>query len=69
MPKQKQFIVYNDDIVMFIYIPEDDDHAIATKRAGVYSFKEAKNLIINNLRTKFERDLADIESLTYKDFQ
>lgn len=69
MPKQnKKFIVYTNDVDMYVYIPEDDDHAVSTKRATVLTFKEAKELILKNLKEKYERDVSDITSLTYKDF-
>lgn len=70
MPKYtKQFVVFDNDINMYVYIPEDDDHALATKRATLHDFKEAKALIIKNLKEKYERDLADLEAITYKDFK
>lgn len=70
MPKySKQFVVFNDDVTMYMYIPEDDDHSLATGRATLHDFKDAKALIIENLRKKYERDLADLEAITYKDFK
>lgn len=70
MPKHnKQFVVFNDDVDMYVYVPEDDDHILSTGRAVLLPFKEAKSLIIKNIKEKCKRDLDDAESLTYKDFK
>lgn len=70
MPKYtKQFVVFNGDVSMYVYIPEDDDHSLSTGRATLHDFKEAKALIIKNLEKQYKRNLADIEAITYKDFK
>lgn len=70
MPKHsKQFVVFEDDTEMFVYVPEDDDHHIAMARATLHPFKDAKALVLKNLKEKYERDLADLQATTYRDFK
>lgn len=69
MPRlTKKFTVFNNDVEIFKYIPEDDDRFIGDTAKLYDTLAEAKKVVKNNLKKKYQQDLKDLEELTYKEF-
>ena len=69
MPRvKKRFVVFSDGMI-YKYIPEDDDHLIASGSGQLFdSLTPAKRYAEDCLRATLQQMIDDTRLLTYKDF-